>query len=62
MLMEKQNWRKQSFRQFVIMKSTRSSLIGFGHVRGLGSFRALHNLEFDRISFLQCPVTVADDR
>jgi len=28
----------------------------------LGSFRALYDLEFDRISFLQCPVTVSDDR
>jgi hypothetical protein len=34
----------------------------FGHIRGLGTFRALHNLEFDRISFLQRAVTIPDDR
>jgi hypothetical protein len=28
----------------------------------LGSFRALHDLEFYRISFLERPVTIADDR
>jgi hypothetical protein len=34
----------------------------FGHVRRLGSFRALHDLKFYRISFLQRPVAIADDR
>ncbi len=28
----------------------------------MGSFRALHDLEFYRISFLERPVTIADDR
>jgi hypothetical protein len=34
----------------------------FGYVRRLGSFRALHDLKFYRISFLERPVTIADDR
>jgi hypothetical protein len=34
----------------------------FGHVRRLGSFRALHDLKFYRISFLERPVSIADDR
>src|SRR6266852_1669819 len=32
------------------------------HVRRLRPLGPLHNLEFDRISFLQCPVTVSDNR
>jgi len=42
---------------FPIPLSTR-----FRHVRRLGSFRSLHDLELHRISFLQCPVSLADDR
>src|SRR6516165_8763251 len=34
----------------------------FGHIRCLRPFRALHYFEFDRISFLQRTVTLADDR
>jgi hypothetical protein len=34
----------------------------FGYVRRLGPFRTLHDIKFDRISFLQRPVSIADDR
>jgi hypothetical protein len=34
----------------------------FGYVRRLGSFRALHDLKFYRISFLERPISIADDR
>jgi hypothetical protein len=34
----------------------------FGDVRRLGSFRALHDLKLYRISFLERPVAIADDR
>jgi hypothetical protein len=60
-LPQKQNRRKLSLPP-VFFQLSKLFLRGFGHVRRLGSFRALHDLEFYRISFLQCPVSIADDR
>src|SRR5215475_5334647 len=43
--------------------STRSKRSGrLGHIRRLGAFRSLHDLELDRISFLQRSVAIPDNR
>ena len=51
----------EAFAPAVLMIQTRPSG-RFGHIRCLRPFRALHYFEFDRISFLQRTVTLADDR
>jgi hypothetical protein len=40
----------------------RFALTRLGYVRRLRPFWTLHDLELDRISFLQRPVTISDDR
>lgn len=51
----------EAFAPAVLMIQTRPSG-RFGHIRCLRPLGTLDNFEFDRISFLQRTVTLADDR
>jgi len=61
-LPQKQN-RRRVFTLRRSMISTRSKRSGrFGHIRRLGAFRSLHDLELDRVSFLQRSVAIPEYR
>ena len=51
----------EAFAPAVLMIQTRPSG-RFGHIRCLRPLGTLDNFEFDRISFLQRPVTISDNR